>query len=83
MLETVERSKRTALRIAFFAFPFVAISVIFDDSLVADVGWGGSTVCPCTEKPLFSTRECSPAGSRTTYWAMIANFPHPRKRNLP
>ena len=45
MLETVERSKRTALRIAFFAFPFVAIGVIFDDSLVADVGWGVSTVC--------------------------------------
>jgi hypothetical protein len=45
MLETVERSKRTARRIAFFAFPFVAIGVIFDDSLVADVGWGVSTVC--------------------------------------
>jgi tetratricopeptide (TPR) repeat protein len=45
MLETVERSKRTALRIAFFAFPFVVVGVIFDDSLVADIGWSVSTVC--------------------------------------
>ena len=44
MLETVETSKRTSLRIAFFAFPFVAVGVLFDDSLVADIGWGVSTV---------------------------------------
>jgi len=44
MLDTVERSKRTALRIAFFAFPFVAAGVILDDSLIADIGWAVSTV---------------------------------------
>jgi tetratricopeptide (TPR) repeat protein len=44
MLDTVERSKRTALRVAFFAFPFVTVGVLFDDSLIADVGWAVSTV---------------------------------------
>ena len=44
MLETVETSKRTTLRIAFFAFPLVAVGVLFDDSLIADIGWGVSTV---------------------------------------
>jgi tetratricopeptide (TPR) repeat protein len=44
MLDTVERSKRTALKIAFFAFPFVAVGVVFDDSLIADIGWAVSTV---------------------------------------
>ncbi|HTH50360.1 MAG TPA: tetratricopeptide repeat protein [Pyrinomonadaceae bacterium] len=43
-LETVERSKSTALKIAFFAFPFVAVGVIFEDALVADIGWAVSTV---------------------------------------
>jgi tetratricopeptide (TPR) repeat protein len=43
-LETAERSKRTALRIAFFAFPFIAVGVVFEDSLVADIGWAVSTV---------------------------------------
>ena len=44
MLDTVERSKRTTLRVAFFSFPLVAVGVIFDDSLVADIGWAVSTV---------------------------------------
>lgn len=44
MLETVERSKKTALRVAFFAFPFVAVGLTFDDSLIADIGWAVSTV---------------------------------------
>lgn len=43
-LDTVERSKRTALKITFFAFPLAAAGVLFDDSLVADVGWAVSTV---------------------------------------
>ncbi|MFL6374889.1 MAG: tetratricopeptide repeat protein, partial [Pyrinomonadaceae bacterium] len=44
MLDTVERSKKTALRIAFFAFPFVTVGVIFDDSVIANIGWTVSTV---------------------------------------
>ena len=44
MLETVERSKRTALRVAFFAFPFVTVGVLFDDSIIADIGWAVSTI---------------------------------------
>lgn len=44
MLETVERSKRTALRIAFLAFPAVMIGVLFEDELIAQIGWAVSTV---------------------------------------
>ena len=44
MLETVERSKRTALRIASLAFPAVMIGVLFDDDLIAQIGWTVSTV---------------------------------------
>jgi len=44
MLETVESSKSTALKIAFFAFPFVAVGVFFEDPLIANIGWAVSTV---------------------------------------
>jgi tetratricopeptide (TPR) repeat protein len=44
LLDTVERSKRTALRIAFLAIPAVLIGVFLDDSLVAQIGWAVSTV---------------------------------------
>ncbi len=44
MLETVETSKKTALRILFFAFPLVIVGVIFEDDLVANIGWAVSTV---------------------------------------
>jgi len=44
MLETVERSKKTALRIVFFAFPLIVIGGIFEDHLVANIGWAISTV---------------------------------------
>ncbi|HEV7699102.1 MAG TPA: hypothetical protein VGO43_02635 [Pyrinomonadaceae bacterium] len=43
-LDTVERSKSTALKISFFAFPFVAIGVLFEDDFVAQIGWVVSTV---------------------------------------
>ena len=44
MLETFETFKKTALRIAFFAFPLIVIGVLFDDTLVANIGWAISTV---------------------------------------
>jgi tetratricopeptide (TPR) repeat protein len=44
LLETVERSKRTALRIAFLAFPAVMVGVLFEDDLIAEIGWAVSTV---------------------------------------
>ena len=44
MLETVERSKRTVLRIALYAFPLIAAGIFFEDSLVANIGWAVATV---------------------------------------
>ena len=44
MLGTVESSKKTALRIAFVAFPAVIIGVLFEDNLIANIGWAVATV---------------------------------------
>ncbi|MFT3745086.1 MAG: tetratricopeptide repeat protein [Pyrinomonadaceae bacterium] len=44
MLETVEGAKKTALRIVLFAFPVIVAGAIFDDVLVANIGWAVSTV---------------------------------------
>ncbi len=44
LLETFERSKKTALRIALLAFPTIFLGVFFEDGLVADVGWAASTI---------------------------------------
>ena len=44
LLESVERSKRTALRIAFLAFPAIMIGIALDDDLIAEIGWAVSTV---------------------------------------
>ena len=44
MLETIERSKRTTLRIAFYAFPLIAAGIFFEDVLVANIGWAISSV---------------------------------------
>ena len=44
MLETVENSKKTALRITFFALPLILIGIFFEDPLVANLGWAISTV---------------------------------------
>ncbi|MEO7660083.1 MAG: tetratricopeptide repeat protein [Pyrinomonadaceae bacterium] len=44
MLETIEASKKTALRLAVFAFPMIGVGIVFKDSLVADIGWAISTV---------------------------------------
>ncbi len=44
LLETVEGSKKTALRIAILAFPAIMIGVLFEDNLIANIGWAVSTV---------------------------------------
>ncbi len=44
LLETLERSKKTALRIAFFGFPAILFGVILLDDLVANIGWAISSV---------------------------------------
>lgn len=44
LLDTVEGSKKTALRIAFLAFPAAIFGVLFEDNLIANIGWAVSTV---------------------------------------
>lgn len=44
LLETIERSRRTALRIVFLAFPSVFVGVFFEDELIANIGWAVTTV---------------------------------------
>lgn len=39
MLETLETSKRTVLKIALFAFPAILVGVVGEDSLIANIGW--------------------------------------------
>ena len=44
MLETVENSKKTVLRISFFAFPLIFVGVLFEDDMIANIGWAVSCV---------------------------------------
>jgi len=44
LLETFENVKRTALRLTFLGFPAIFIGIIGEDDLVANLGWGISTV---------------------------------------
>lgn len=44
MLDTVETFKRSALRIAVFSFPMIVVGLIFEDEVVANIGWAVSTV---------------------------------------
>ena len=44
LLETVQSSKKTTLRIVFVAFPLVIVGVLFEDELIANIGWAVSTV---------------------------------------
>lgn len=39
MLETVERSRRTTLRISMFAMPLIIIGSLLEEALVANIGW--------------------------------------------
>ncbi len=44
LLETVERSKKTALKIAFFGFPAIIAGITLEDDLIANIGWAVSAV---------------------------------------
>ena len=44
LLDTLERSKRTTLNIAFLSFPLIVVGLFFEDTLVANIGWAASTV---------------------------------------
>ena len=44
MLETVERSKKTVLRIACIGFPAIIFGIVMEDSLIANIGWAVSAV---------------------------------------
>ena len=44
MLDTVESSKKSALRITFLALPAIMIGLLFEDDLIANIGWAVSTV---------------------------------------
>ncbi|MEQ1644302.1 MAG: hypothetical protein ABL959_12725, partial [Pyrinomonadaceae bacterium] len=44
LLETVETSKKTTLRITFLALPTIIFGVLFEDHLIANIGWSVSAV---------------------------------------
>ncbi len=44
MLETVENSRKTTLRIAIFALPLIVAGILFEETLIANIGWAVSTV---------------------------------------
>lgn len=44
MLENVERSKKTTLRITFLALPAIAAGIILENGLIANIGWAVSGV---------------------------------------
>ena len=44
MLETLERSQKTALRISSFAFPIVIAGLLLEDDLIANIGWAVTAV---------------------------------------
>ena len=44
LLDALERSKRTALRISSIAFPAVVVGLFFEDELITNIGWAVSTI---------------------------------------
>jgi hypothetical protein len=44
LLETLERSKRTALKIAMFGFPAIIVGITTSDVLISNIGWAVSSV---------------------------------------
>lgn len=44
LLETLERSKKSCLRISLIGFPTIIFGLLADDALVCNVGWAVSTV---------------------------------------
>ena len=48
MLDTIERSKKTSLHIAFVSFPAIFYGVTFEEPLIANIGWAVSCVALLT-----------------------------------
>jgi tetratricopeptide (TPR) repeat protein len=48
MLDTIERSKKTSLHIAFLSFPAIFYGVTFEEPLIANIGWAVSCVALLT-----------------------------------
>jgi len=44
LLETLESSKKTALKIAMFGFPAIIVGMVLNESLIANLGWAVSSV---------------------------------------
>ncbi len=44
LLDSLERGKRTSLKIAIFALPLIIIGLIFGEDLVVNIGWAVSSV---------------------------------------
>jgi tetratricopeptide (TPR) repeat protein len=44
MLDTLQSVGSSALKIAFLSFPLIAVGVLFEDSLVANIGWAISGI---------------------------------------
>ena len=42
MLESLEKSKKTTLKIALSGFPFIILGMIFDEQLIVNLGWAVS-----------------------------------------
>ncbi|CAN5799474.1 hypothetical protein BH20ACI4_BH20ACI4_01470 [soil metagenome] len=56
MLETLENSKTTALKIALFAFPTILIGVVLEENLLANIGWAVSSIALLIWVGLITTR---------------------------
>jgi tetratricopeptide (TPR) repeat protein len=44
LLETLERSKRTSLKIAFLGFPAILVGITLGEDLISQIGWAVSSV---------------------------------------
>lgn len=44
LLETLENSKRTTLKLALLGFPAILIGLIFEEPMIANIGWAVSAV---------------------------------------
>lgn len=56
MLETLENSKKTALKIALFAFPTILFGVVLEENLLANIGWAVSSIALLIWVGLITTR---------------------------
>ena len=48
LLETLERSKKTALKIAFVGFPAILVGVTLSEDLISNIGWAISSIALLT-----------------------------------